>query len=85
MKAFVGTDWATDMSGQLDFLMAELSSGYSYVLTALKGSPNTLSGAKSAADVFVRKFERPAAVDIASARRQEKAEEYWNQLVQQEV
>lgn len=85
MKAFVGTDWVTDMSGQLDFLMAELSSGYSSVLTALKSSPNTLNGAKSCADVFVRKFERPAAVDIASVRRQETAREYWNQLVQQEV
>lgn len=76
-----GGDWANNLTGQLEYLWYELNK-YSYLgFSHLKTVPNTLEGAKQAADIFVRKFERPSDVDGASERRQAKAEEYWNSIV----
>lgn len=82
MKEFVGSNWKTNLTGQLDFLWSELNNSYeSTVLVPLQNVSNNKSGAKSAADVFVRKFEVPANVDSQSEKRQSKAEEYWDKLV----
>lgn len=87
MKEFVGDDWETDLSGQLDYLWKELTenSAAPGCLAGLQAVTNTLEGAKKAADIFVRKFERPAEVDEQSLKRQQTAESLWGQLVIQQV
>ena len=86
MKKAAGSDWANDLTGQLDYLWSELTSSYkSSVLDELKKVKNTKQGAKDAADVFVRKFERPAQVDEQSKKRQATAESYWDDVVSQQV
>lgn len=82
MRSFVGDDWADNLTGQLDYLWSELNdSYYSAVMNGLKAVSNDESGAKSAADVFVRKFEIPANVDSTSLKRQAQAATYFGQLV----
>lgn len=81
MKAMAGADWANNLTGQLDYLWYELSNSYQSVLSALQAVPNTLEGAKQAADIFVRKFEIPANVDQQSQIRQQNAEEFWSKIV----
>lgn len=85
MKKFVGSNWADNLSGQLDFLYHELNTSYTSVLQEMKNAPNTLEGAMKVADVFVRRFEVPADIDTASRVRQEKAKEYWKSMVPQLV
>lgn len=81
MIAYVGSGWENNLSGQLDFLLHELDTSYSGLVAELKQVPNTLEGAKHAADRFVRVFERPANVDTSSLRRQTNAENFWSQIV----
>lgn len=76
-----GGNWSNNLTGQLEYLWYELSAVSGYGLAALKSVTNTLEGAKQAADIFVRKFERPAKVAEASIKRQNNAEEYWNSIV----
>lgn len=80
MKNYVGTGWANNLSGQLDFLIHELNTSYPNLVSELKSVPNTLAGAKKAADRFVRVFERPGDVDNSSIRRQKNAETFWSQI-----
>lgn len=81
MIAYVGSGWENNLSGQLDFLLHELDTSYSSLVAELKQVPNTLEGAKHAADRFVRVFERPANVDTSSLRRQANAENFWSKIV----
>lgn len=81
MKSFVGSNWSTNLSGQVDFLWQELNSSYQSVLNHLRSVPNTEEGAKSAADYFVRHFERPSDVEGATIKRQATAAGYFNQLI----
>lgn len=82
MKSMAGSNWSTNLTGQLNYLWHELSTSYkSSVLDPLKQVPNTLEGAKQAADIFVRKFEVPANVDTQSKIRQANAEKWWSKVV----
>ena len=81
MKKYVGSDWASNLSGQLDYLWYDLKHNYSSVLKTLKDVSNTQEGCKKAADTFVRKFEVPANVDNESKKRQETALNYFKQLI----
>ena len=83
MKKMAGPNWQTNLTGQLDYLYYELCNSYSYVLSALKCVPNNESGARQAADVFVRKFEIPSNLDKNSQIRQNSASEYWKQIIPQ--
>lgn len=85
MIAYVGSNWASNVSGQLAYLWYELNTSYykRVVLTPLQAVANTGSGARSAADTFVRKFEVPANVDKRSQERQATASTIWNQVVVQ--
>lgn len=75
-------DWKTNLTGQLDFLWGELTTTYnSTVLQPIMSVPNTLEGAKQAADIFVRRFEIPGGVEEATLRRQANAEEFWKSVV----
>lgn len=84
MKAFVGPNWANNVSGQVDFLYYELSQNPGYGLSQLQAVPNTEEGARKAADIFVRKFERPANVNARAVERQATASKIWKQIVIQE-
>lgn len=81
MISYLKGNWKNNLTGQLDFLMYELTSSYSSLVEELKAVPNTLAGAKKAADRFVRVFERPANVDKSSLKRQANAENFWSQIV----
>lgn len=80
MKSYVGSNWASNLTGQLNFLWKELTESYTSVLSHLKSVSESESGCKSAADYFVRKFEVPANVNSASITRQASAVEYYKQL-----
>ena len=84
MKSFCenyGGDWNINLTGQLEYLWWELCNNKGYGLSDLRTIYNSLEGAKKAADIFVRKFERPKNVDNASIKRQANAETYWNTIV----
>lgn len=80
MKNMAGENWANNLSGQLDYLWHELTGSYKFVLNALSECPNTLEGAKKAADIFVRKFEVPQDADGGSAKCQATAAKYWSKV-----
>lgn len=83
---FLNGNWRNNLSGQLDFLWQELNSSYlNSVLNPIKQVPNTEAGAKQAADIFVRKFEIPANVDLRSQQRQQWASEFWKLIVIQQT
>lgn len=91
MVAAVGSNWAYNLSGQLDYLWSELVPGghSDFVLTALlKVTANNLAGAKQSADVWLREFERPWTASTPESTkqqisnyRQSIAEDIWNKLV----
>ena len=84
MINFVGPNWRNNLTGQLEFLWHELSTSYNRtVLQPLQQVPNNEAGARRAADIFVRKFEVPANVNLRSQQRQQWASDFWNQLVPQ--
>lgn len=100
MINYVGPDWRSDLSGQLDFLwydMTQRNAGWlTYQLKRLYGIsdsfvnvmgqlPNTESGARSAADYFVRCYENPASPDAQSVKRQQYASEWWNKIAIQQL
>lgn len=82
MVNYVGSDWRTNLTGQLSFLWYELQNVnmFSKVRDALVSAANTLADAKHAAGVFVRKFEVPANIDSQSMKRQAAVERMWNQI-----
>lgn len=80
MKSMAGANWASNLTGQLNYLWHELNTSYQGTLAHLKSVPNTTAGAKSAADYFVRNFEIPSQVDSESIKRQNKAAEYFSQI-----
>lgn len=83
MKNMAGSNWKNNLTGQLNYLWYELNHGYSGVLSSLKKVQNTEAGARQAADIFVRRFEIPANVNVQSQIRQNKASDYWKLLVPQ--
>lgn len=76
-----GDSWKTNLTGQLDFLMTELNGGYRGVFDQIKVVPNTLSGAKTASEIFVRKFEQPGDIENEVRIRNQYTEEFWNMIV----
>lgn len=83
---FLHGNWKNNLSGQLDFLWQELNSSYrSSVLVPIQQVPNTEAGARQAADIFVRKFEVPANVDLRSKQRQQWASEFWSMIIIQQT
>lgn len=97
MVNYVGSNWKTNLSGQLDYLWSELTGGNftTYVRKYFDVSQNLLeyintvkvneSGARQAADIFVKVFERPANVSKESENRQSYASNFWSQIAIQMV
>lgn len=80
MRKMVGSDWRTDLTGQLEYLYYELTGSYKRVWTYLQGVANNEAGARDAADYFVRHFEIPGNLEETARRRMDKASEYWNMI-----
>lgn len=84
MKNFVGSDWETDINGQVDYLWKELKGSYkSSVLDPIssQADKNTKSCAKKAMEIFCRKFEVPANVDNEVDNiRAPFVDELWKQI-----
>lgn len=83
MMSFVGSDWQTDVTGQCEFLVHELTTIYTSVWAVLTTAPSNDAGAQQAADIFLRKFEVPANMDYNSRIRRAKASEFWSQIAPQ--
>lgn len=83
MKKFVGADWRTNLTGQLNYLKSELIQTYPKLFKSLKSILNNEAGAREASDLFVRQFEVPADIDAQSKKRQEKASQLWGQITNQ--
>ena len=81
MQAAVGYDWTEDLSGQLDYMRLEMKANYNEVVTALKAVPETLEGAKSASDSFMKYL----GVTDNTNLRQARAKQYWEQVVIQQI
>ncbi len=57
MRDSVGiTSWATNLSGQLEFLMGDMEEGYAEIITTLSKVPLTKDGVKTAAATFASKY-----------------------------
>lgn len=85
MKQMAGAGWANNLTGQLDFLWYELQSDsqLNAMLGQLQKLPDNSSGAQQAADIFVRKFERPADPETESIKRQASALQFYNSITVQ--
>lgn len=84
MKNWVGPTWASNLSGQIEFLLYHLQTGeFQHIYNRMLSAPNTVDGARQIADYFVRNYERPPDIDNESAKRQNKAAEYFVRLANQ--
>ena len=85
MKQFVGSDWRTDVSGQIGFLIYEVTNVPFFrrkLYEFLRTCPNSLAGAQSAADTFFHWYESLGTyTQTESAKRIKFAEALWEQLV----
>lgn len=82
MKRMAGSNWASNLTGQLDYLWYELTTSYNQdTLIPLQGVTNNVTGCKTAADIFVRRFERPADPEGQTILRQATALSYFNQVI----
>ena len=82
MKQLAGSNWASNLTGQLDYLWTELEGGYNTgVLVPLQGVENTEAGALSATEIWCRHFEIPADIDNEVILRQGYAKEYWASII----
>jgi len=82
MKEVAGAGWASNLSGQLEYLMIELRGSYRGCYDAMLALPNTLEGALEATAIFVTKFEVPLDTEGAISRRKPIAVTFWSSLVQ---
>lgn len=58
------TSWATNLSGQLDFLMADLEGNYSSLLTKLKKATKSEAGAAKAASEFSKTYRKITSTSV---------------------
>lgn len=82
MKDFVGSDWSTNISGQVDFIIYELGNKYKSVLDSLKRVSNTADGVKQAADIFVKNYEKRKNANSLTNNRQKNASDYFSNITQ---
>lgn len=75
--------WRTNLTGQVDFLLHELTTGYTKTYDMLRTAPNTEQGAVDCAVQFLTDFERPANLSYNKQVRSETARELWAQIVPQ--
>lgn len=85
MKMTVFPSWETNLTGQVRYLWNELELQYQSLLKLLQSVPNTSEGAKKAADLFTREFDKPTNLDKVSTERQQIANGYWTKIAIQQT
>lgn len=76
MKKHVGSKWATNLSGQLDFLWTDLKNNYSTLASTLVLLGNTKDGARGGADSFATKY-----LEVKdSTKHKDRAEKYFDDI-----
>lgn len=78
MKTYVGKNWKTNLSGQLDFLWHEITTSYKDTYNYVKKVTNTVDGTKKAAKYICEHYE----VGTGVTARQNKAVEYFKKIKQ---
>lgn len=86
MIEYVGNDWATDLSGQLDYLWRQITENFSTdgmnfirdVYQPISQVPNNTTGVQQAVIIFEEGFER--ASNAMNENRIRWALTFWNQL-----
>lgn len=63
MINFVGEDWETNFTGQMEYLWTELLGGYKRVYNVMSSVPNTEDGLITATDKWISSYEIPAGYD----------------------
>ena len=71
------TGWTSDLSGQLDFLMADLQDNYSSLITSLQKVAISAKGAKSAASQFAKTYKKISS----TSTREAVAQSIYNNLI----
>ena len=81
MISHVGSNWANNLSGQLDYLWYELNSSEKVAYNALKAITElSEDAAVRCSDAFCKYFERPGNDTSVYAIRRTYAKEFWKQL-----
>lgn len=83
MVDFVGPDWKTDVVGQLNFIMHELSTSETRTMTALRehASGNTIQDAYNAGYYICTEYERPENKQSKGRYRGNIAKQFYSDLV----
>lgn len=78
-----GSNWRTNLTGQLDYLWSELTGSESNTLNSLKSNvtENTEAMAVAAADIVLRQFERPGNYSVNTPIRAKTAKNIWSKIV----
>lgn len=59
MRSFIGEfEWATSLTGQLDFLIADMQNNHASMLKTIKSVANTTAGVKKAAETFAKSYRK---------------------------
>lgn len=79
----VGSDWKTNITGQLDYLWSELNGAESATLTELKNKVkgNTEDDVMESTVIVLYKFERPGKSESVESKRKENARKLWDNIV----
>lgn len=96
MKNYVGSNWKTNLTGQLDFLWYHITNMDAGTIRArmkkyyhedisltdyMRKVPNTEAGARAMADRFVYCVEQPGNIAYQSKKRQGNASELWKSVI----
>lgn len=75
--------WQNNLTGQCEYLWSELNGAESKTLTRLKEevTSNDEAGARKAAEIVVRQFERPGNYGTEVPKRQANASKFWQMVV----
>ena len=78
-----GSDWKTNLTGQLDYLWIELNGSESGTLNSLKSAitANTEAMAMKAAEIVLKEFERPGDYAVNTPIRTNTAKKLWSKIV----
>lgn len=83
MKKYVGLDWKTNLTGQLNFWWQELNASYKGTLNVMRMEPDTLQGAKNICEYICINYEKPADRYNKARQRAANADKFWKQIVPQ--
>lgn len=82
MQKMAGSDWSTNLTGQLNYLWYELNTLYkTATLVPIQGVTNDAAGCKNATEIFIRTFECLKDTSSLINQRQESALAYFNEVV----